>query len=317
MTTVDTDKARAWVTKRRGIWHQVYGTSLYFWHHWVPKFFSAKFTILSVLGFAFVALINLAIILAPAWSKVLTDQGLDFGKVEAAQWFSGVIVACLMLLRWVSEKAKESKKNAVALAKNRELLSFAQMKLFETLRPVVNRASVKKLKEAERQIALDAVLKCIDCSALVATNQDTDGYFSVSLYLFHGATGDTADLLARSRPGRDTRAGLNSSGLVAYYAAELGREFAVHDFKWQPVFPFLRPGTNEAPPYRSILFVPVVDNSQPATRALCKAVVTVDSAVPFEFWGRRMQGVAAEIQPYLRLLNLLLSHHEHGVSRGG
>lgn len=313
MPQVDLDKARAFVRRKSNVLERAIDWYAYLYWQWLPRWFDGQFTVNRLLFNLGLFAIVASIALQPIWSKTITDEGLKFDAlVSRDYWLSGIVLG-LLLFRSIFERVLGTAPHRRRIVDETYHLSLAQGDLFKKLRNQVFDLRRQSSAQHNQQVAQESILKCVENVVILATRKNKWNYFSVNLFIFSGDGGERADLIARSHSGRDLRTDLCAPNLIAFYVAEAQKPFTVNNFGAEDIFPRVSPGTNVRPPYRSILLLPVLNPYSAETRGNCKAVVTIDSDRPYEFWGSVSTDIEVLVSPYLRLIDLLLSNHTGGV----
>lgn len=256
---------------------------------------------LSVLAFRLLALVVVST--ATVWLPWF--KGSE--HLSIAHWVAAVVLAIFVVTAWFIDRFV-SRRKAIKLTE----------KLSETesvkLAFVLNRLSgltVVNASSTDIEMLCTRILECMELRVRLYLRREDKDYFNVSFLVFHGNDGKKLDIKARSNLKRKLGTNIDASQSAAYYIAKFNKVRAIHDFSQNNIFP-ARGLSEDTLPYRSILLLPCTPD-HPCDDGRCKAVVSIDSEKPYEFWGVATTDLQTQMRPYLNLLSMMLARHSYGV----
>ncbi len=310
--SIDQTEARAWAQADEGALDSFKGVLWYLWYQKRPKLLGAHFTILGL----FLGLLRFASVVgiasSPFWIEYYTTKKVDW---ENSLIFTALITI-FMMYNWLNDKYINNKNTSSMRRAHDQNLAVRDHEAVKSLLPLVQVGQQRRFEGQKNQLVVN-LLNCIEQKTRHHVNVFKEDYFQVSLLLF-SSDGQTISIKNRAHPTRPLRESVEAVETAAYYVAQAKKEWkAIHDLKRGKIFPYSglsRPG---APPYRSILMVPMFSKAVVGGE-VCKGMITVDCAVPYEFWGPIAHDLAVKILPYSELINLLLdSSYGMKVTDGG
>jgi hypothetical protein len=305
---IDAAKAAAWAAGNDHTGLKALGSGfLFWWHQVLPKAFQTHLSVGRILCLVVKILAVVFIAASPIWIDYAEKGEISLDKTIM---YTSLLVAALFII-WAYDNFRDSratnriKRNhemRVALEHNRATGKFGEVITLKS-GPV----NIQK-----RDQLIDFILTCIDHKARTFVDRYEEGYFQVTLMVFLDSQGMQFQIKSRATHSRQTGIAVNARESAAYYVGRANRGWkAIHDLKNDGIFPYEGLSDKQSPPpYRSILMIPILYEALTAqgNRQLCLGVLSLDTAKPYEFWGAVGSDLTTQIQPYSRMLGLLLDN---------
>lgn len=281
--------------------YTIYGRLRYVW---VPEKFSFKLSAGTLL-FSTFRLISLVIL---GGSPIILKFLYDPISTKLAVGLTLSIVV-LLLYNYFYDAIKKEKRRSRAHQKFNEKLSLIHRESISKLSKFISFNKDSKGDVAE--LVID-ILSCIEEGCKEVAGKIEARYFTCNLLLFDGSA-QNIYVKARSDRGRALSVKAPVATTMAYFVALSGvASRAVEDVRREKLFP-PRGLSEEKRPYRSVLFLPIIDGADGKKR--CVGVVTVDSGSPFEFVHSNAYMFENRIMPFLKLLAIILRETANGLDR--
>lgn len=314
---------REWVQAKPGKFKYFCFSIARLWYRIFPSF-SKSFTISGFL----IGLGRLSLVILIALVPIIVGalSGSDFsGSDKTAIGFAknpiyqAMLLVLLQFLKIVLDRLKMHR-----TIKNDRLRSLSDLSVALSAALQIVERHIRALARGQRaQAELDSVLgqalKCVEATVKLCTDNLDDRYCCVTLLTFE--PNDQVKVRARSLASRRTGAFIDRGQTIAYSVALYASNAkAINHFKREArirkenTLNYRSISIPGRPPYESILALPLPSVSNPAQTGeeIRKGVVTIDAALPYEFLGRETE-IVIRVQPYLELINLILSNHNTGI----
>jgi hypothetical protein len=248
-------------------------------------------------------LATVAITLVPIWFKYLSGNA----EITSTDMLLVLAIAVTQLFIFAYDQFFRGRRERGERRDHQLKIPLKLANTMEELGREVATALDQAGKEPARRARLDAavqrLLECMRHEARVLLGDMSGRYLQVSLLRFVDAQGESMEVAYRAEPDRAVGLRRRADHLLAGCAGRQREHLVVNDFRRGHPFPKEGIATKAAP-YRSILFVPLIDAVQTDQYA-CYGVVSVDSSLPFHFW-KRDEELVIVLQPYTALLKLML-----------
>lgn len=262
---------------------------------WTPSLPGSIFGLIRLFALWFLAL-------WPIWIKFY-DNSSPFTWQQAFV-LSGCIIGALVY-NFVYDKITKSRKERTT---KKRLLRKLTNELRGTIAGFGPAIQMKGARQTTKITETrHSVLNCIADAARIYLSDYEGVCVEVALLLFDDHECKRIKIVDRTTRARDTGRILDSENVMAFHVAKSGgRHRVTHDFLRDHPFPKTSLSTPDLPPYRSILFIPLLDKAsgRPDT---CIGVVTVDSTRPYHFWPGNGEDLVHKLQPYCAWLTLLIN----------
>lgn len=308
---VDPERAKAWAAQGQEPLGQFFCSSVLFWLHQVlPNVFKTNFTLLEApfLTIKFIAIATLAA--SPLWIDYLAKSAISLG---AAIGYSVILILSMIYLHFYSIFSR--KRSDIKDRKRHEnLVALRHVDVVKSLQDVVSLRSPQTLRGQRDELIKD-LLRSIDHKTRAFLGQYQESYFQTSLLVFRDSQGTQLLIKSRAYPNRREGVVVKAQDSAAYFVAQAKRDWkAIHDLKRDRVFDHRGLSDPARPPYRSILLIPIITSSEGGDGTICKGVVSIDAAKPYEFWSSRGSDLTTQVMPYTEMIGLLLDGKDCGMT---
>jgi hypothetical protein len=276
----------------------------------------------ALLGLLKLAL-NAAIIFLPLmFAKFLApDLGIPPAKVAELTSYAVYQTGALALLqvsRYLLEAVSKRDKDAKERLERLYEISVALGQAIGVISTQIEAYAATDLAAAQRDLFLTQALKCIEATVRLTMGKMDERYCCVTLLTFERG-GQVMTRARSSVTGRRIGGMSPEAATIAWSVAKYSDQYmTIQHFKKtakvnkENNLPYRALSVNERPPYESILAFPLPPVADTEQNRIRKGVVTIDSALPYEFLGEDVV-ILPRVQAYLDLINLMLTNHSTGV----
>jgi hypothetical protein len=223
------------------------------------------------------------------------------------------VMAIFLFIGWAVDRASGRKQSRGLTEHLEQNVSIDLARAIDKMSQFIEWFSKDIAKDILQEQFRD-ILRCMEHKIRIYLQREDSLYFNVSLLVFTGSDGQLLTIKERSRQIRSLVANRDATQFAAYYAAKMQKVKVFHDFPKNPIFP-QRGLSEESLPYRSILLLPLdpVTIAADDPRKICRAVVSIDSQRPYEFWGTATNDIQVQMRPFLSIINMMLTEQAEGV----
>ncbi|MCQ0986566.1 hypothetical protein [Jiella marina] len=269
--------------------------TLRFCHHKLPKTLKSRLTIAGLSGTAVSFFSIILITISPWWSLYFKEQEVN-GR---AIFYICAILFCLQCIKGLSGFVRNLSEN---IDTKREEVDQVSTRTYNLMYEIIGYIDREKIptSDAEKRLIIKNVLECIIHSTRYTINATSTDYLQATCMTFADEDCDHFKIFCRASDNRQVGSVVECRQTIAYYSMLLNKNFVVNDFKKQRFFPYKSISVpNEAPRYRSIMVLPLIEPAEDGFRA-CGAI-SVDSSKPYEFFGDVGTQLATQLMPFVLL----------------
>ena len=270
-------------------------------HNAIPKLTGWSMTVPGFL-FGFLRLLCLLFIgLLPTLLKLRDpESSISWSATNTLTFF----LALSLIYNHYYDKIEKRKKSTALSKQLRQKLALEIGGITGELSKMLKLRNKELLPGLET--ATSKVLACIRNAARIHLGDYEGAHLEATLLLFDDPKCETIRVANRTTSSRPTGKVKPSNEVMAYYVAKSRKHRIIDDFLHDH-HPFPKKAwTGDAPSYRSILMIPLLDLSTGAPDT-CVGVVTIDSTRPYHFWPGDGQDLVVELRPFLFLLALFVN----------
>ncbi len=268
------------------------------WHHWLPSLNPFALGIGGLLGGAFSLTSRLGLALSPLalrWWEVSVP-----GKVLIFATFATVIFTIYIFIHETFIKDRKKRK---ILTRHEERSLNLRARIID----LISDSHSIDVRSLEAEQAYRCILNAMEAEVRTIAGDLDARYFNCSLLLFDDAA-EKVWVEARHDPSRRIRHPRASRETMAYWVAKANLAYrAVPDLEWKDNAAFRGRGLSENDqPYRSVLFLPIIQETRQNPQGSCYGLVSIDSGKPCQFTPRNAREYEKRLMPFIRVLAMLL-----------
>ncbi|TNE57250.1 MAG: hypothetical protein EP340_09215 [Alphaproteobacteria bacterium] len=312
MSYPDDQQVADWLDEERGSLNRMFDWIFYIFYQKIPHSlswqWSLKSIILGIVRFSVFA----AVTGSPVWLVLLMGQ-----KVVPTSLISPflILVGLVSFSKFLNFLAR-GRRSAELRDREETSISTSHFKAIDLISANGLSVSARVKDQSSLERAIPELLKCIESRTRLSIGREGSDYLEVTLITFEGADGLEALIRERSSSIRKINKRIPSQELLSYHVVKNGlTKKVIHDFKRQKLFPYEgATGRGAAPPYRSIMILPLPERILEGSSDRCiRGVITIDGAKPYDFWGELEDAIEIQVRPFVKLIDVLLTNHACGV----